>query len=213
MAAKTGGIVLDFPPIQQDTLIVSVIGDTPLICHAWGAKAKKQMADAQQGKARQKKAPKDPKAEYEDCFYRLPKPKASSPDMYGFPSIAFKKAICTCATLMEGMYQTTLRRIIGVWAPNGSPGEIEGLVPLEYEDITMGEDAVRLNGRTADLRYRPYFHGWRTILKVTYLANMITAEQVATLINLAGFAIGVGENRPEKGGDFGKFHMAVSEEV
>jgi hypothetical protein len=73
----------------------------------------------------------------------------------------------------------------------------------------MVEDNVRLGGKTADLRYRPYFSGWSILLKITHNANVITQEQVVNLLNLAGFSVGIGDWRPEKDGNAGRFHVAI----
>ena len=49
-----------------------IVGDSELILHNWSQKAKQEMLDKQMGKAREKKAFKDPLADYESGFYRMP---------------------------------------------------------------------------------------------------------------------------------------------
>ena len=48
-ASNTTTVVL--PPLQIETVNVTLIGDTPLIVHRWSEKAKKQMLDKQMKKA------------------------------------------------------------------------------------------------------------------------------------------------------------------
>ena len=66
---------------------------------------------------------------------------------------------------------------------------------------------VRVGMGTADLRYRGAFSSWSTELQVRYNADIISAEQLVHLFNTAGFAVGIGEWRPEKDGSWGMFHV------
>jgi len=66
---------------------------------------------------------------------------------------------------------------------------------------------VRLNGKTADIRHRGEFKEWSADLEVQYNEDWISAEQIANLISLAGFSVGVGEWRPEKNGQYGTFEI------
>ena len=84
MASLTVPIELD--RITLDTVGIDIVGLTPLITHRWSEKAKKEMRDKQAGVTKRKKEPKDPQAEYEAAFYRLPNGEA------GMPATAFKAA-------------------------------------------------------------------------------------------------------------------------
>jgi hypothetical protein len=189
------------PEIKTPSFLVTIEGDSPLITHKFSEKQKRQMADAQQGKATMKKAPKDPKAEYESCFYRLPDGKTP-----GFPTGGIKKAMVRACSLVENVPMTLMRMAVFV-----SPGKENGsmLAAIHFKSEEMVEDNVRLGGKTADLRYRPYFSGWSMLLKITHNANVITQEQVVNLLNLAGFSVGIGDWRPEKDGNAGRFHVAI----
>jgi hypothetical protein len=60
---------------------------------------------------------------------------------------------------------------------------------------------------TADLRYRAEFKKWKTTLTIRYNSRAISAEQITNMFQNAGFAIGVGEWRPQKDGRNGMFHV------
>lgn len=207
MAKKASAAVsIEIPPLQTEEIIVRVVGDTPLIVHRFGKKARDEMAGVQQGKAKQKKPPKDPKACARDCLYVIPK-RHGKPERYGFPAAGFRKACVRAANLCD-VPMTQARQLLRIM-----PVEVEdgNMIPLEYERLEeCHEDPVRLNGKKADLRYRPYFHGWSAMLKITYLANVITAGQIVNLLNTAGFAVGIGDWRPEKDGSNGCFHVESS---
>lgn len=82
--------------------------------------------------------------------------------------------------------------------------EIEGAKPK------MRTDTVRIGSfgsKVADLRYRPMYVGWSVTLTIEFNVHAISAEWIAYLLNVAGFAVGVGEWRPEKSGTFGMFEV------
>ena len=72
----------------------------------------------------------------------------------------------------------------------------------------MREDVCRVGMGTADLRYRGQFDPWGVKVRVEINTAVISAEQVVNLFALAGFAVGVGEWRPERNGEYGRFRVA-----
>ena len=88
---------------------------------------------------------------------------------------------------------------------------VSGQINPDYVTIDgeprMREDVVRLNGKTADLRYRGEFYPWSTVLRVKINAQVIAPETVFALITQAGFSVGVGEWRPERNGQYGCFEV------
>ena len=193
---KTDALTVELPPLELRHIVITLVGDSPLICHAWSAKAKKQMLDKQMGKASAGKEHKDPQRDYEESLYYLPD------GGYGFPAVAFKAAAVSAARQLKDLPMTYLR---GAFHINGDMVRIEG-------EPQPREDMVRIGMGTADIRYRGEFRDWRVSLSVRYNARAISAEQIINLLNVAGFAVGIGEWRPEKDGSFGMFHVAAADE-
>lgn len=186
---------LGLPPLEVQKIRVRIEGDSPLICHAWSEKAKKQMRDKQMKKARAAKEAKDPQRDFEESLY--PHPEGG----FGFPAVAFKAAIVDACSHVEGVTKVLARGALHV---DGELVSING-------DPEMREDMVRVGMGVADLRYRGQFFPWSTKLEVRYNARVMSAEQVAHLLNTAGFAIGVGEWRPQRNGNYGMFHVSGME--
>lgn len=195
--AQAGVQTLEVPALELRTVNLHLVGDSPLICHAWSEKAKKQMRDKQMGRAQQKKEPKNPEQDYEEAFYRLPDGTAA------FPTIAFKAAAVNAATQVSGLTKTFLR---GAFHTVGELVAVQGAP-------RMREDMVRIAMGTADIRYRPEFPSWAVTLPVRFNTRSVTLEQIIHLFNQAGFSVGVGEWRPEKDGSYGMFHVDSAEEV
>ena len=214
MAAKAKEVAVELPRLDLRHMDVIVVGDTPLIVHAWSQKAVKEMLDKQTKKAKPARQAKDPQKDFEDSLYRL------EDGVYGFPSIAFKNAAVTAGTSVAGLTKIQARQAFHII---GEELDIEGVFPgsLTRHNLIrivgstpqMREDQVRVGMGTADLRYRGEFVDWHAKLLVRYNANVLSEAQILNLLSTAGFAVGVGEWRPEKGGLNGLFHIATEEDM
>lgn len=194
--------VIEIPEISIGEALIEIEGTSPLIMHAWSEKAKGEIRDKQQAKPAAKKAPKDPEAEYEAAFHRLADGRP------GFPAVAFKAALVGAARHVDGLAMTFLRGALHI---DGDLVEILG-------EPRMREDMVRVGGKgpgtgVADIRYRPEFPEWTTVLPISFNRNSIQLAQVVHLLNVAGFAVGVGEWRPDKGGSNGRFRVKSVREL
>jgi hypothetical protein len=195
MATKTASAI-ELPPLNIQTVTFVLVGDSPLIVHAWSEKAKRQMLDKQMKKATKAKEAKDPEADYEACFYR------TETGAYGFPAIGVKAAMVSACRFVDAK-MTVMR----------------GAFHIDCEMLTVigdprpREDMVRVGMGTADIRYRPEFVEWRMPVTIKFNASVISAEQLANLLNAAGFGVGIGEWRPEKNGSYGRFHVAAEGEA
>jgi hypothetical protein len=217
MAPRKPAGAFEIPPMRIGELAVTVIGDTALIVHAWSKKAKLEML------AKQMKVPqlggreaKDPMQDFGESMYRL------ADGGYGFPSVAFKNAAVEACTSIQGVTKVAARQafqILGEEIEIESAFRLDGLpltarynmVRILGSEPEMREDMVRLGGitRKADIRYRAQFLPWYTTLRLRFNRGVLAEEQIASLIDTAGFAIGVGEWRPEKKGSNGCFHVAT----
>lgn len=204
---------IEIPPLNIEWMDVTIIGDSPLITHAWSHKARLEMLNKQMKKATAKKEAKDPIADFKASIHWLD-------DQCAFPSVAFKAAAITAVTSVSGITKVAARQafhIIGqdVDVPGAFPGSVSryNLVRLQGGEPRMREDMVRVGMGTADLRYRGEFWPWFVQVAVRYNRNALSPEQILNIINTAGFGVGVGEWRPEKDGDKGLFHVAQEGEV
>jgi hypothetical protein len=214
MAAKKQDIGIDLPALKIEMMEVTLIGDTPLIVHAWSMKAKLEMLGKQMKKAKAAKAAKDPKEDFKASLYSLPD------GGFGFPAVAFKAAAVTAATSVAGITKVAARQAFHIVGEDiDVDGAFEGvkmrqsLVRIEGSAPRMREDMVRVGMGTADLRYRGEFWPWHAKVLVRFNGNVLSAEQILNLLNTAGFAVGVGEWRSEKDGQSGAFHVATERDI
>ena len=189
--------VIELPKLNIQHMHITLVGDSSLICHAWSRKAKEQMLAKQMKKAKAAKEAKDPEQDFHDSLY--PHPEGG----YGFPAVAFKSAAVDACSHVSGITKVEAR---GAFHIESDLVKIDG-------DPTPREDMVRIAMGTADIRYRGEFRDWRARIEIRFNANVLSPEQIVNLFNTAGFAIGVGEWRPQRDGSFGMFHVASPDEL
>lgn len=218
MAAKKTETAIEIRPLEIKTIPVRIVGDTPLIVHAWSEKAKRMMLETQMKLTKTKaKEIRDPYSDFVNSLYWLEgKPEEDTPKAFdeavkngarwGFPVGAIKQAANSAAYRMGWVKnQMELRGSYFLRTKDGDMAEIMGSVPV------MREDMVRVGMGTADLRYRGEFSPWHMDFELQYNASgNLTLEQILNCINAGGFVCGIGEWRPEKDGSNGKFHVETA---
>ncbi len=213
--AKKEETIVEIRPLDIKTVNIRIVGDTPLIVHAWSEKAKRMMLEAQMKTTKTKgKAVRDPYDDFIQSLYWLEgKPEESTPDAFeeavkngakwGFPVGAIKQAGNSAAYRLGWVKnQMQLRGSYFLKSEYGEMAEIKGSIP------EMREDMVRVGMGSADLRYRGEFKNWYMDMSLEYNASGdMTLEQIINVINAGGYTVGIAEWRPEKDGSFGKYHI------
>jgi len=227
MAAKKAEETIVIRPIQVKRVPIRIIGDTPLIVHAWSEKAKRMMLETQTKTTKTRaKEKRRPFMDFVDSMYWLSeKPLADTDDdleddflkavasgacKWGFKSNAIKQA-ANSAAYRNGWVKNQMA-LRGAYFVRGLHSndffEIQGSIP------EMREDMVTVGMGSADLRYRAEFKNWYADLIIEYNENgNMTLDQIVNCIQAGGFSCGIGEWRPEKDGDHGMFHVATGDEL
>ena len=207
---------------------IRIVGDSPLIVHAWSEKSKREMLEKQQGTAKTKKRPtKYPFDDFARALYWLTEmPTTTIIDndepreivteelfdeavkngaRFGFPANAFKIAGNAAAYRLGWVKnQMELRLAYFIKSTDGEFAEIKGDAPL------IREDTVTVGIGSSDLRYRPMFENWHCDLIVEYnTAGTMKINDIMNVINAGGYGVGIGEWRPEKDGIFGRYHVEI----
>lgn len=213
--------VVQIERLKLGQVRMTLVGDTALIMHRFSEKGGLAAMREKQWQigdmTKKKRDAKDPIALFVAAAHTLPGSpapkvkgtkegflKGQEVTMTGkfcLPFAYLKGAIESAAPDVNGISKAQVRRAIRI---------VETYVPLKAPFARMREDMVRLNdmSRTADIRYRPEFDaGWEAQFTVEYNAGVVSLNTVINLFNISGFAAGIGEWRPEKGGEFGRFHV------
>lgn len=183
-------------------ITIKVKGLTPFISH-------RMDVDFRDTKPVKKElSPKELDDMYEKAVYRT-----ADTNRAGIPAAAFMKALVEAAS-GKGWFSGS--NISGKSFKGGV--QIVGAPVLEMIGERLKEkrriDVVRLSGpgRPPSLAYRPSFIDWECKIPLSININLLSVEDVMKVFGVAGLAIGVGDWRPQRGGNFGMFKIISAEE-
>lgn len=193
---KTEGREVGIRTVQ---LLLRGRAGSPLVVHAFAEKAKQEIRDKQQKKAKQAKLERVPKDEFLAARY------VDSEGRECIPVTALKKALISAATAFDDLTKVALRQALFV-SPSVSKGS--ALVPIELHSGkaavgAMREDAVTIGINTRGLAYRPEYPEWQVRIDVEFNPRLVSEEQLLALVDQAGWGVGVCEGRPERSSALG----------
>jgi hypothetical protein len=211
---------IEIHPVNEEIVSVRVISKTPLICHAWSAKAIRQILGIQTHTPSPGREKRNPLEDFRGTLYPLANRKG-----FGIPAPAFKGAIVNAANSVQ-MKMTVVKGAVHVDAylvPIIAPKlaeehytdwDREYEKELEFEHsfgVSMRLDMVRNDNGGADIRFRGCFPVWEAVLQIEYNRCVVSAAQVVNLLNAAGWSSGIGDNRPSspfvRTGENGRFKV------
>lgn len=214
MATKNVELI-EIKPIEIKKTTIRIVGDTPLIMHAWSEKAKREMLEKQMKTTKSKsREAKNPVEDFIRSMYWLtPMPMDMSEDgfmqaiengaRFGFPVTAFKQAAISAAYRMGWTKDKMSMR--GAFFIDGDENQ---MIEIHSDVPVIREDMVKVGMGTADIRFRGEFRNWWADMTISYNTNgQYTLEQILNIVNAGGYVCGVGEWRPERDGQYGMFHV------
>lgn len=195
---------------------VWIVGDTPIITHAWSEKAKREMLQKQVKATKAGKEARDPQADFVSSLYEM------GDGIFGFPATGVKNCILSAAHKDKGIARSGVMAALWIDADMvrvrpalaGAVCDMP-LIRIWGTPPEMREDMVKIGAglnKTANLAYRAQFTVWAMCVSGRFNPAVINEEALAFLIQESGFASGLGEWRNERKGMFGAFHMADADE-
>lgn len=195
-------MALQLKPIEPKTIAFWIKGMSPLIQHAWSEKGLRQMRMTATERKKLPKVARNPEEEAFSAMYRL------GNDAPAFPMLAFKASLIAAAHKDLGIEKTLVRKSLFLPSDAYAPGL---LAPLVADAPAIREDIVRIGTGQTDLRYRPEFDKWRVRVVLQIDSDLLNEQDIVNLVNRAGFSVGIGEWRPERGGEYGRFRFDTAE--
>ena len=218
MAATKKNEVIEITPIRIKKASLRIVGDSPLIVHAWSEKAKREMLDKQMGKSQaKKKAAKNPVEDFINSMYWMTeKPQDMTEEAYeeavasgakfGFPVSGLKQSAISAAYRMGWVKDK-----MGLRGTFFIDADENGLIEIKGDAPVMREDMVKVGMGTADIRYRGEIRNWYADITISYNElGKFNLQDIINVLNAGGFVCGLGEWRPERDGQCGMFHVEVS---
>jgi len=189
---------IKIPAIETKVAKITLIGETPLLVCKFSEKAKNELDEKHQQKAKTKRGARNPQAEFEASLYKMSKGK------YGIPAAGVKLCAVSACRFVEGVSMTLAKGSFHVLQDENGLIEVKGSKPVVDERIVR---VGNFGNKKPMTRYRGRFDKWSLTFTVKYNSRVISAEQLLNLYENAGFAVGLNEYRPEKGGNCGMFKV------
>ncbi len=173
-------------PINVGRVKVPIKGKTNLLMDKFPEDSKRQILAKQSGVAKgNKKKIRDTKQETQEAIHITKSGKI------GYPAFGFKKGMME-ATSFVGDKAFSKKLVSGAVKIMNVE---DGLIPIKF-----GKQTVLEHNIGAQTKFTPQFHDWSCELDIQYDQNNISAQDIITLLNYAGFYNGVGAWRPKGGG-------------
>ena len=178
------------PNLQQ--AVFRVYGTAPYVQHKFGAKARKQMLQAQmstKGKSRKSKEPRNPEEDYKESQH------LTADGKHGIPAPAFRSAMIS-ACRVAGFVMTKAKLSVFIIADDLDVDDGTPLVLIKGTP-EIHEGSVRLENGVASLAFRPMWRTWQADVTVRWDGDQFSQDDVANLLERAGQQVGIGEGRPD----------------
>ncbi len=179
--------------IDLETISFKIVGSSPLLMDKFPEESKRQITEKQMGVSKTKKKNRDIDNEVIEAVHKTQDGKI------GYPAIGFKAGLIESTSFIGDKFFSK-KLLKGIQIVNSE----DGLVPIQFKKQDVLEHSIQSN-----TKYTPQFHDWSCILQIQFDKNNISKEDLANLINYAGFYYGVGiwSPRCKSGGSYGMYKL------
>ena len=208
--AKEKVEVLELKPIVKKTAIVTIVGDTDLVLNKMNDPTARALTDQRKDKTKNLEKPNEweciitamhwlkgkPTDFSEEGLKNALNPENNAPCLTGF---GLKKSFGDAVVRNEiATYATKFMASVNII------GYGDNLVPITFSEYHIDEKLMSPKKGAPVLVRLSRFSGWRAQIQVQYVDNVYSIEQIANIINLAGFGIGIGSGRSS---GYGRYHI------
>lgn len=187
--------------LKRARIVYHVVGETPLLMNSMSVKAQRELLLPRGRKTaveKQGSLKHEPLQEYRDSIYRA---RRGSDTVLALLNTQFKAALCTAALDIPGAKKAQIGRLTSIEGGERLP--LYG-VPEIFCSVVRSADI----NKTPDIRTRCIVPRWACTVEVTYTVPVLNATVISSLFATAGYTMGVGDWRPQKGsGTFGRWRI------
>jgi hypothetical protein len=187
--------------LTRAKIVYHIVGETPLLMNSMSVKAQRELLLPRGRKTaaeKQGSLKHDPLQEYRDSIYRARK---GSETVLALLNTQFKAALCTAALDVPGAKKAQIGRLTSI--EGGEKLALYGIPEIMCSVVRSAD----IN-KTPDIRTRCIVPRWACKVEVTYTIPVLNATVISSLFATAGYTMGVGDWRPQKGsGTFGRWRI------
>ena len=195
------------PSIGTKEMVITISGDGTLILNKMNDVTTRQLTDKQSNKAKDTAAPNPWEAIITSMHWLNGKPtdfseaglrEALTHNAPCISAFALKKSFGDSVVRNEiDKYKTKFDANVNIIAKNN-------LIPITFAEHWLDTKLIPAKKGCPVLSTQNCFSGWKATFTVQFRDNVYSAEQIASIINLAGFGLGIGSGRSS---GFGRYHI------
>ena len=184
-------------PLQIAEIKVEIVGTSPYMPEPMDMK----VVEKYNKKKAKKVFKEDDMTEDEKVkskYYFMPDKKT-----YAIPTRAFYRSMVNAVARIDGIAKTEVTQTIVI---------NEDYVPIKYKSEKVlthwGRNSGGRSGKGSPRKImRNAFYDWRTMIKIQFNVEVLSEDQIISILNWAGYHIGIGGFRRENTGNFGMFEV------
>ena len=193
--------------ISKNEATITIVGDTDLVLNKMSDPVARALTDQRKDKGKGTAKPSEWEIVMTAMHWRDGKPTDFSED--GLKRALEENAPCISAFGLKksfgdavvrnaiDKYATKLMASVNVLAPGN-------LVPIKFAEHHIDEKLMSPKKGAPVLARLNRFTGWSADIKISYVENAYSLDQILEIINLAGFGIGIGSGRSS---GYGRYHV------
>lgn len=206
--AKTKEKSVELKPIKINTATFHIVGDTDLELNKMNDPTTRALTLPRKGQPKEKEAPNYWEEVITAMHWRDGKPsefteesledalKNNAPCLTAF---GFKKSLGEAVVRNKiDTYATKLDATVNVIAKGG-------LIPIKFASHEIVEKLISPKKGAPILAKINKFSGWSADVTIQFVDTAYTIEQLADIVRMAGFGIGIGSGR--RGDGYGRYHL------
>lgn len=203
---------VEIQALQIQTAKIRIVGLSDLIVKRMSEKTQEALVSKQGKQSPKAKEARVPEDDFRESLYLMPKSKPAGEKgaKYGFPASGIKKSVVTAAGrfLKDGLALNgkIVEGSLFV-VPSMSGSDLVQIIHKADDPYMRSDPGRNPNSGGAVMIHRGAFATWSMEFLIRYNSSVLSIEQIATLFMWGGFAVGIGEWRPEKGGTYGQYQV------
>ena len=205
---RTKEEVIELRPVVPKIITVKIVGDSDLILNKMDDPTARMLTDQRKDKAKSLEKVNEweciitsmhwlggkPKEFTEETLEKALKENAPCLTAFGL-----KKSFCNAVVRNEiSQYATKFDAAVNII------GQGDNLVPIKFAQHHLDEKLMSPKKGAPVLVRLNRFSGWSAEIKLSFIDNVYSCEQLINIINLTGFGIGIGSGRTS---GYGRYHV------
>jgi hypothetical protein len=190
-------------PMRKCLITLGIRSLSPILFHKPSPDVIASLEEKHRGKKTKDRAIRVPEDEAENgCYY-------TDDGRLAFPGLGLKQSIISAAHKDIGIEKTLVKKALFL-----SSTDSKCHIPfVSHSDRILQKDLVTIGQGSRDVRYRYRVNEWSASIVFQIDNELLQPADLVTLIDRAGFGVGLCDWRPETGGEYGRFAVDSTVDV